>query len=45
MHHDRNHSVWYILLNIIPIIGIIFLIDLYFLKGTDGTNKYGADPR
>ena len=37
--------MWHILLTIISINGIIFLIDLYFLEGNDGTNKYGADPR
>ena len=43
--HDRDHSGWYIMLTMIPIIGMIFSLDLYFLKGNDGTNKYGADPR
>ena len=43
--HDRNHTGWYILLTIIPFIGIIWAIELAFFKGTEGTNQYGEDPR
>lgn len=43
--HVRNHVGWYILLTMIPIIGILFSIELHFLSGTDGPNQYGADPR
>jgi len=41
--HDRNKSGWMILINLIPIIGLIWvIIDLGFLKGTTDPNKYGA---
>ena len=43
--HDRNHTGWYILLTMIPFIGIIWAIELAFFKGTEGTNQYGEDPR
>ena len=43
--HDRNHTGWYILLTMIPLIGIIWSIELLFFKGTEGTNQYGEDPR
>ncbi|MDA0735082.1 MAG: DUF805 domain-containing protein [Chloroflexi bacterium] len=43
--HDRDHAGWYILLTMIPLIGIFFSIELHFFKGTDGPNQYGADPR
>ena len=43
--HDRNHSGWYILLTMLPFIGIIWSIELLFFKGTEGTNQYGEDPR
>ena len=43
--HDRNHTGWYILLTMIPFIGIIWSIELLFFKGTEGTNQYGEDPR
>lgn len=43
--HDRNRTGWYILLTMIPFIGIIWSIELLFFKGTEGTNQYGGDPR
>ena len=43
--HDRDKSAWWILIGFIPIIGAIWtLVELGFLKGTDGANRYGADP-
>lgn len=43
--HDRNKSGWMVLINFIPIIGQIWaIIELGFLKGTEGPNKYGNDP-
>lgn len=43
--HDRGRSGWRVLVNLIPIIGLIWvLVELGFLKGTTGENKYGDDP-
>ena len=42
--HDRNRSGWFLLLGFIPVIGLWPLIGVWFLKGTDGSNQYGADP-
>ena len=43
--HDRDKSAWWILIGLIPIIGGIWtLVELGFLKGTDGANRYGPDP-
>jgi uncharacterized membrane protein YhaH (DUF805 family) len=43
--HDRNKSAWWILINLIPIIGGLWaLIECGFLRGTDGPNRFGADP-
>jgi uncharacterized membrane protein YhaH (DUF805 family) len=42
--HDRDHSGWFLLLGLIPFLNIWVGIELAFLKGTDGNNKYGADP-
>ena len=43
--HDRNHSGWFLLIALIPIIGTIWVvIELWFLKGIDGDNHYGSDP-
>lgn len=44
-YHDRNKSAWWILVGLIPIIGGIWqLVELGLLKGTEGSNDYGADP-
>lgn len=43
--HDRGKSAWWILINLIPIVGGIWaLVENGFLKGTDGPNQYGPDP-
>lgn len=43
--HDRGKSGWFQLILIIPIVGLIWwLIDMGCLRGTNGSNRYGADP-
>jgi len=43
--HDRGKSGWWTLIGIVPVIGGLWLlIELGFLKGTDGANQYGPDP-
>jgi uncharacterized membrane protein YhaH (DUF805 family) len=43
--HDLDKSAWWILINLIPILGpIAALIMTGFLRGTQGDNKYGPDP-
>ncbi|MBM9514724.1 zinc-ribbon domain-containing protein [Desulfogranum marinum] len=43
--HDRNKSGNWVLLNLIPIVGSMWvIIELGFLKGTEGNNVYGDDP-
>ena len=43
--HDRGKSGWWTLIILIPLIGGLWaLIELGFLRGTDGPNEYGADP-
>ncbi len=43
--HDRDKSGWWVLINLIPVIGWIWsFIEVGCLKGTDGPNKFGADP-
>jgi len=43
--HDRDKSGWMVLINFIPIIGMIWaLVALGFLQGTIGPNQYGEDP-
>ena len=43
--HDREKSAVWILFSLIPIIGQIWtLVELGFLKGTKGHNRFGPDP-
>lgn len=43
--HDRNKSGWWTLIGLVPIIGGFWLlIELGFLRGTEGPNNYGPDP-
>ena len=42
--HDRNHSGWFLLIFLIPIVGPLWLlIEVWFLKGTVGVNRFGED--
>jgi len=43
--HDRDKSGWWVLIALIPIIGAIWiLIELGFLAGTPGPNRFGPPP-
>ena len=42
--HDKNLRGWWFLLFLIPLIGTIALFILYCMRGTDGENRFGADP-
>ena len=42
--HDLDKTGYFAILAIIPVIGFIFSIYLFCAKGTDGYNRYGADP-
>lgn len=43
--HDRDRSGWWVLLNLLPVIGWLWaLIDNGLLRGTPGPNRYGEDP-
>jgi uncharacterized membrane protein YhaH (DUF805 family) len=42
--HDTDRSGWWILIGVVPFIGLILLI--YFVHdGTAGENAYGPDPK
>ncbi len=43
--HDTGKSGWWQLLVLIPFIGFIIVIVLLALRGKDGENEYGKDPR
>lgn len=43
--HDRGKSGWFLLVGLIPVLGTLWLlIDLGFLRGTVGPNRFGDDP-
>ena len=42
--HDIDQSGWWVLAGMIPYVNIIVLIVLGFVKGTEGTNRFGEDP-
>lgn len=42
--HDLNHSGWWMLLALIPVVNICATIYLIFARGTKGPNDYGDDP-
>ena len=42
--HDINRTGWWILIGLIPVIGLIVLIVFYATEGTRGENDHGADP-
>lgn len=42
--HDRNRSAWFMLIGLIPVIGAIWLlVELTFLRGTPGDNRFGPE--
>jgi uncharacterized membrane protein YhaH (DUF805 family) len=42
--HDRNRSGWFVLLLLVPLVNFWPAVELLFLKGTDGPNRFGQDP-
>ncbi len=42
--HDIDKSAWWLLIALIPLIGVIVLLVFFCLKGTDGPNRFGEDP-
>lgn len=43
--HDRNHSAWWLLFGLIPVVGgILLFVQTGFLRGDGGPNRYGPPP-
>jgi uncharacterized membrane protein YhaH (DUF805 family) len=43
--HDRDRSGWFLLVGLIPVLGGLWLlVELGFLRGTAGPNRFGPDP-
>jgi uncharacterized membrane protein YhaH (DUF805 family) len=43
--HDVGKSGWFYFIILIPIIGAIWLLVLFFTEGERNTNQYGPDPK
>jgi uncharacterized membrane protein YhaH (DUF805 family) len=43
--HDVGKSGWFYFIVLIPLIGAIWLLVLFFTEGNQGENQYGADPK
>ena len=42
--HDRGRSGWFILLLLVPVLNLWPAVEMLFLRGTVGENRYGPDP-
>lgn len=42
--HDIDLSGWFVLIELIPVVGLIFALYLAFKKGTPGANRFGPNP-
>jgi uncharacterized membrane protein YhaH (DUF805 family) len=44
-YHDRNKSGWWLLIQLVPLIGATwYFIEAGCLRGTAGPNRFGPDP-
>ena len=43
--HDTDRSGWWILISLIPLIGVIVLFVFIGLDSQPGTNRFGANPK
>jgi uncharacterized membrane protein YhaH (DUF805 family) len=42
--HDTDRSGWWLLLGLVPLVGMIVLIVWWCTRGGKGYNRFGADP-
>jgi uncharacterized membrane protein YhaH (DUF805 family) len=43
--HDTGRSGWWLLIGLIPLIGVVVLIVFFALEGRRSCNAYGPDPK
>ena len=43
--HDTNRSGWWLLICLVPLIGLIILLVFMLLDSTPGENQYGPNPK
>ncbi len=42
--HDLDKSGWWVLICLIPLVGLVVLIYWFIQPGTSGPNRYGPEP-
>ena len=43
--HDSDHSGWWVLIALVPILGALVLLFFMVLDSTPGTNRHGPNPK
>jgi uncharacterized membrane protein YhaH (DUF805 family) len=43
--HDTNHSGWWFLIGVIPVVGSLFLLALTMRDSDPGENRFGPNPK
>jgi len=44
-YHDRDKSGWWLLIQLVPVIGSVwYFVESFCLSGTPGPNRFGPDP-
>jgi uncharacterized membrane protein YhaH (DUF805 family) len=43
--HDTNHSGWWVLFGVIPLIGPVYMLILHCTDSDPGDNQYGPNPK
>ncbi len=43
--HDIGKSGWWLLLLLVPFVGVIVILVFMFLAGEEGDNQYGSNPK
>ena len=43
--HDTDRSGWWLLIGLIPLIGLIVLIVFFVMDSQPGQNRFGANPK
>jgi uncharacterized membrane protein YhaH (DUF805 family) len=43
--HDTDRSGWWVLIGLVPFVGVIVAIVFMVLDGTPGSNRFGANPK
>ena len=42
--HDVGKSGWFVLIILVPVVGLVWLLTLFCSEGMEGDNRYGSKP-